>query len=59
MTDRFTTDSRKSIGKLVDKDQLIESFGGNLPHSAAQQYETLKEWAKVNEERLISASTVQ
>jgi len=52
--DRIEILAKKDLTRFIDKTQLLEDFGGELTMDADAREADLKEWLKVNEERLLA-----
>jgi len=52
--ERIEIMAKKDLTKYVDKTQLLEDFGGDLPFEIEKREADLKEWLKLHEERLLA-----
>jgi len=52
MMDRVEAMQTKDLGKLIEPDQLLAEFGGNVNYTSQDWVKNLREWAERCEERL-------
>jgi len=52
--DRIENMQTKDLGKVIDPDNLIAEFGGNINFTNQDWNKNLREWAERSEERLIA-----